>query len=745
MDAPRQPLDIYDRNAPRLLAQGYHPIPVAPLGFETKKCPARWDPHTRQFFKFKGWPTTAPVMDRQPGANIGVRLGKGLVALDYDHDEAALIISAAFPDTPVNKAGQRGWTGLYRVDADVPSEDFFNDDGELVLQILGEGKQTVIPPSIHPDTEQPYRWTNGHSLYDTAIESLPLLPADYRERILKLGFKTTRPSKERPKPDRSLAGSDQGEPDGPYAELNQVAIRNLAKWVPQLNIYKLRRRVGRFPNYVGVAQWRPSTEGRELEKRDLNLKISGLGIKDFGNNRGYSPLDLVMAARGTSLAEAFCWLEEKLLPPKEDIQIDLDKIMEAQDAPSIVTESDPGDDEQPKEPKRRRINPMPLILPAEKDIPRRQFLYGMHYMPGTVSGTIGTGGTGKSTLSLIEGMGMSIGRDLIGKEEIRRPLKVWYHNAEETKDELFRRCAAICKRHRFSPAEMGLLQKNFFITNGFETDIKVAKGGRDVVIDAALRREIIEVMQDLQIQVAIFDPLVAMHRVHEDFNSALDPVIRDAFGKIAHDTNCAIDLCHHTRKKPAGHDGEYTVSDSRGGQSFIDAVRGARVLNTMSKAEAANFDLLEDDRFDYMRLSRGKANMVRRGIIGWYHFIPVELDNGSEAEALAGDSVGVLERWDPPKDSDLVRQATPQDRQYWLGVLQYGEYRYDARSPEWFGLKIAERLGANQKDPKQMKVVAAILDDLIEEGTLQIEERRDEHRKVRQFIVPGVVAGVENL
>ena len=213
-----QPRDIYDRHAARLLAQGYHPVPVAPLGFETDKCPVRWDPHTKQFFKFSGWNAVAPVMDPQPGANIGALLGKGLVGLDYDHDEAALIISDALPDTPVNKAGQRGWTAFYRVSADVPSEDFYNDDGELVLQILGTGKQTVIPPSMHPKTMQPYRWTNGHSLYDTPIEELPLLPADYRDRILKLGFKTTRPGRERPKPDKRLNYSDQGEPDGPFAE-----------------------------------------------------------------------------------------------------------------------------------------------------------------------------------------------------------------------------------------------------------------------------------------------------------------------------------------------------------------------------------------------------------------------------------------------------------------------------------------------------------------------------------------------
>jgi hypothetical protein len=447
-----------------------------------------------------------------------------------------------------------------------------------------------------------------------------------------------------------------------------------------------------------------------------------------------------MAARSCSLSEAFEWLEERLLK-KNDIEVEWGAITEVADAPSIENDND--DDEPPRDtPKRRRINPMPLVLPAEKDIPRRQFLYGMHYMRGTVSGTIGTGGTGKSTLGLIEAIGMAVGRDLLGTEKIRHPLRVWYHNAEETMEELIRRVAAICKRYQISHQ---LLQKNFLVTNGFETPIKVAGGGRDVKIDAPLRKEIIEVITEMGIDVVIFDPLVAMHRVHEDFNSALDPVIRDAFGKIAHDTSCAIDLCHHTRKKAAGQDSEYTVADSRGGQSFIDAVRGARVLNTMSKAEAANFDMREDDRFDYMRLSRGKANMVRRGVIGWYRFSPIELDNGSEEEGIAGDSVGVLERWTPPEAKDAVGLPTHEDREHWLSVLQYGEYRYDRRAENWFGYKIADRLGVGKDDLKRMKAVAAVLDDLIEEGTLKIETRKDQQRKVRQFVVPGVLAGVENL
>jgi Bifunctional DNA primase/polymerase, N-terminal len=92
-----------------------------------------------------------PILTPQPGANIGVRCGGGLIALDMDSDEAAIAVSDAMPKTPVNKEGKRGFTAFYRADFDVPSEDFFDANGNKVVQILSIGRQTVIPPSIHRD------------------------------------------------------------------------------------------------------------------------------------------------------------------------------------------------------------------------------------------------------------------------------------------------------------------------------------------------------------------------------------------------------------------------------------------------------------------------------------------------------------------------------------------------------------------------------------------------------------------
>jgi len=541
--------------------------------------------------------------------------------------------------------GERGWTSFYRAESAVACEDFYDEDGELVLQILGAGKQTVLPPSIHPKTKQPYRWTNGHSLYDTPVESLPLLPADYRERILGLGFKTTRPSK--PKPDRSLNGSDQGEPDGPYAELNQVAIRNLAKWVPQLNIHKLRRRVGRFANYEGVAQWRESTTGRPLEERALNLKISGVGIKDFGDGRGYSPIDLVMAARASSKAEAFCWLEGKLVPAKADIEINLEKIMEAQEAPPTAPDDEAEETEDKTEDKQSDdIYPLtPYRLKDENQTKPRPWVAYKHYMLGTVSSTVAPGAVGKTSNNLVEACGIALGRDLFTDRAFKRRYRVWYHSAEETPEEMDLRLAAIAKRYKFSRDYLG---DWLFVTCGFDVEIKASTRGKNPTLNIPTRNKIIRTVKEKKIEIAVFDPLAAMHSMPEKDNIAMAELIYDFFGPIAYQTTAAIEIVHHTRKGPPGTEIEYTAADWRGGSASTFALRGVRVCNVMKKSEAEAFEVEEIDRLSYFRITRGKNNMTRMGDVGWRQFVTVTLQNGNPETGDENEEVGVVIAYAPP-------------------------------------------------------------------------------------------------
>ena len=97
-----------------------------------------------------------------PNANIGAVLGLWACAVDVDTD--APEIMRAIPYSPLTRVGAKGAVFLFR-----PS-DIKNAPGVKVpIEFLNHGRQVVLPPSIHPDTNQPYVWTGSSDL----TESLP--------------------------------------------------------------------------------------------------------------------------------------------------------------------------------------------------------------------------------------------------------------------------------------------------------------------------------------------------------------------------------------------------------------------------------------------------------------------------------------------------------------------------------------------------------------------------------------------
>src|SRR5215471_5263650 len=164
---------VYDSNAPKLLERGFLPLPIGP----NSKKPQHFVPSLNEFHDTQGWthPARRPETSPQPGAGIGVRLGKQadgtfVIALDWDTEDTALAAMDAFPPT-VTKEGQRGFTAFYRSSKAVPSRDF-KLQGHTVVQVLSDGRQTVVPPSIHPDVKRPYTWTSQHTLYNVPAGEL---------------------------------------------------------------------------------------------------------------------------------------------------------------------------------------------------------------------------------------------------------------------------------------------------------------------------------------------------------------------------------------------------------------------------------------------------------------------------------------------------------------------------------------------------------------------------------------------
>jgi hypothetical protein len=90
------------------------------------------------------------------------------------------------PHTPFKKRGKKGVTLFFRGAIDNFSYNR-NVKGiqERMVDVLGEGRQTVLPPSIHPDTKQPYYWVGEKALENSRIEDIPEIPANAIEIIAK--------------------------------------------------------------------------------------------------------------------------------------------------------------------------------------------------------------------------------------------------------------------------------------------------------------------------------------------------------------------------------------------------------------------------------------------------------------------------------------------------------------------------------------------------------------------------------
>lgn len=254
-----------------------------------------------------------------PDAGIGVCLGPAsgnLVAIDLDYGSAEIrrAIESCLPPSPVRKVGAKGYTAFYRGDPNMKSKVFRLLDREAgqkvsVCEILCRGRQTVLPPTIHPDTGRPYEWLTPDALDETDVADLPLLPADFPDRIAA----AIEPFGYEPEPERvsSQGAYGVGQDGTIWRSLNNTALANLGAWVPELGLHGLRENHGR---YEAVATWRPSNKGRPVMQRKPNLKIAPNGIKDFGDDKSYSPLDLVMDASGATLDSAFEWLHRRVIP-----------------------------------------------------------------------------------------------------------------------------------------------------------------------------------------------------------------------------------------------------------------------------------------------------------------------------------------------------------------------------------------------------------------------------------------------
>jgi hypothetical protein len=364
------------------------------------------------------------------------------------------------------------------------------------------------------------------------------------------------------------------------------------------------------------------------------------------------------------------------------------------------------------------IKATPFEWRPEADIPPRLWLYGKHLLRRFVSVDVAAGGTGKSSVKIGEALAMASGRDLYGIPVHDGPLNVWLYNLEDPAEESERRIHATAKWFKIAPGEVA---GGFYVDSGRDQRCVIATeteyGAR---IAQPVYNQIRAQLLERKIDVLTIDPFVSSHEVSENDNRAIDKVVK-AWGALADECNCSINLVHHVRK---GNGMEANADSARGAKALVDAARSVIVFNRMTPDEASLAGVAEDERGFYFRTQNDKANLAPPDKAAWYRMNNVSLDNG--------DQVGVACPWKWPElfDGLSTRHLIAVQK-----AVDACTWRADVRSPDWVGYAVARALEYDVESSR--KRISGLLKDWIKNGALKVVEREDEQRHNRKFVEVG--------
>ena len=252
------------------------------------------------------------------------------------------------------------------------------------------------------------------------------------------------------------------------------------------------------------------------------------------------------------------------------------------------------------------------------NIPKRQWVLGTFLAKGFLASMVAPSSAGKTTLEISMAVALATGRsDIIGMKVPKRE-RVFLWNQEDDDNELNRRLCAVMKA--FDVPWTDILAEDgrplLMLGSGVSHGLLVAeKGPAGTIVPTRDIKAIANYLRELEVGVAIFDPLIELHQADENDNPQMAAVTRVFREHIAVPHQIAVLIAHHTRKPSTG--------DSTGHIGNIDLGRGAGSVNavtrmgatlyTFDKKTAQAYGVPEEERHRYVRFDDGKGNMSLAG------------------------------------------------------------------------------------------------------------------------------------
>lgn len=353
------------------------------------------------------------------------------------------------------------------------------------------------------------------------------------------------------------------------------------------------------------------------------------------------------------------------------------------------------------------------------------------YAIGFLSVTGAAGGTGKSSLAIVEELSLATGIDLFRSD---RPAlrcgrkRVWSMSLEDDETEHRRRVLAAMRHYGLTQQDVS---DHYLVTYKADSPIELARIDRQngflvspqlEEIKATIAREGIDVIN--------VDPFVNTHCVPENDNGAMNKVA-DLWRSIAQECGVAVGLTHHFRK--TGTSAEISADDLRGAVSLVSAARLVRILAPMSREEAQAFGIADDRRRFYFWVNpSGKSNITPPacGRV-WYEMASINLSNGTSQ--WDDDSVGVTQTWAPP---DSLQGVTVRHLQSLIDRLQGASddfilehCRESVQSRSWIGIMVAAIVGLDTEDSEDKTRLKRIIKEwervrVLERVSLKAADRK---------------------